>query len=729
MYEVVLSLDGIWRIGIVVIATVIAVNSIRQAQAVVGLIAVAAVCAVLLQPLIARLANAIGFAPALVAVHVGGLALFGGLAGIVAWDLDRQAKTVEASLHATIDDLEPGSWPAALAGDIDAHRRISSIFRNIATRSLAGDDAATAILHRAGQAILITVLSAFLVAGRKHTLTALTSITGSKTRRRAIRETVGECALLAGSYLRRTIAVSAVHGLVVAGVTAAFGVRTGVSLACTAALLSTIPMLGPAAAWAPTFALATAHNGSPAFAIVGIAAVATVVDWIARERYVERRVRVGPLLCALGLAAGVAAGGVAGAGLGLFIVAGAAGFAATPADVAEAADRFVEARVDDEVLAPVMAGVSPVTPGRRPARLSILISWRSAIVAAVLVVAVAALHLALVRTSSILIWIVVGLIIALGLDRPISFVQHRAHVPRLIVVLAGAALVLVSCAVLFRVTAPQATRSSSALVSDAPEVVASLQKLPLIGPVLEHANASNRVETAIKDLPDRIGRSRVVERAAAIAGDGLVGLFWTVVILLSALVDGPRLVSAIAVKIPAQHRRQYVRLARAGQNAVARYAAGSALVATLNGLMVLIGALLLGIPLAPVLALWAMAWNFVPQIGGFMGGAPFVLLAFGQGAVTGVIAAIAFIVYQNIENHLIQPTVIGRSIDLPPWVALVSALVGASVGGLLGAVLAVPFVGAVKVMVAEWRRDDFPQAVEDVRPRRLPLGRKPAVSA
>jgi predicted PurR-regulated permease PerM len=110
-----------------------------------------------------------------------------------------------------------------------------------------------------------------------------------------------------------------------------------------------------------------------------------------------------------------------------------------------------------------------------------------------------------------------------------------------------------------------------------------------------------------------------------------------------------------------------------------------------------------------------------------MGGTPFVVLAFGEGATKGVIAAVVFIIYQNIENHLIQPTVIGRSIDLPPWLSLVSALVGASVGGLVGAVLAVPFVGAVKVMVAEWRRDDFPVAAPPARQRRLRLGRRATV--
>ena len=724
-YELVMSVDGIARAAIVALVTLFVVTSLPSAQAVLGLIAVAAVCAMTLQPLVERVAKTVGDAAALVLVHVGGLIAFGAFAGFVAWDIDTQAHSVETSLHAAIDDLEPGSWPAELASDVEAHRRIASFFDGIATRSVAGDDAASAILHRTGQLILVTVLSAFLVAGRRQIVDGLARLTESKDRRRTIRETLSLSTLRAGCFLRRTIVVSAVHGAIVAGVTAAFGLRSGVALGCAAALLSTVPMLGPLAAWSTTFILATAHYGRPAYEIAVIAAVATAADWVARERYVEQRVTVGPLLVALGLAAGIAVGGVAGAALGLFVVAGIAGFPTTPGDVTNAAARFVEEQPPDETLAPVVAGLSPEGDGAT-ARVSVRVSWRSAIAVAAFVVAAAVMNLFFTRMGSISIWIVVGLILALGIDRPVSFVERHARIPRILVLFIAMAMVVVAGTVAFRATAPQATRSSAALVDDAPEVVASLQNLPIIGPILENADASSRVEEAIRDLPDRIGDSRIIERASSIAGDGVVGIFWTIVILLSALVDGPRLTRAITAKIPVQHRRQSVRLARAGQQAIARYAAGSALVATLNGIMVLTGALLLGVPLAPVLALWALAWNFVPQIGGFMGGTPFVLLAFGEGAAKGVIAFVVFIVYQNIENHLIQPTVIGRSIDLPPWLALVSALVGASIGGLVGAVLAVPFVGAVKVMVAELRREDFPSATP-ARRRRIRLGRRAAV--
>src|SRR4051794_2428441 len=109
VYEVVLSLDGLLRVGLIALATVLTLKSIGHAQAVLGLIAVSAVCAVSLYPLVELLSRKIGFAAALVSVHIGGLVAFGGIAGLVAWDLDNQAAAVEASLHTAIDDLEAGS--------------------------------------------------------------------------------------------------------------------------------------------------------------------------------------------------------------------------------------------------------------------------------------------------------------------------------------------------------------------------------------------------------------------------------------------------------------------------------------------------------------------------------------------------------------------------------------------------------------------------------------------
>ena len=121
------------------------------------------------------------------------------------------------------------------------------------------------------------------------------------------------------------------------------------------------------------------------------------------------------------------------------------------------------------------------------------------------------------------------------------------------------------------------------------------------------------------------------------------------------------------------------------------------------GLCVLTLGLALGIPLAPLAALWAMLTDLIPQVGGFLGGSFFVLLAVTQGATTALIAAGGFVLYMNLENHLIQPAIVGRSVDLTPPTTMVAAFVGGAIAGVPGALVATPFVGAAKAIYLEAR--------------------------
>ena len=114
-------------------------------------------------------------------------------------------------------------------------------------------------------------------------------------------------------------------------------------------------------------------------------------------------------------------------------------------------------------------------------------------------------------------------------------------------------------------------------------------------------------------------------------------------------------------------------------------------------------AVALGIPLAPVLGLWAAAWNFIPQIGGFVGGLPLVALGFGQGPWQGVIALVVFVTYQTFENHVIQPVIGSRVVNVPPLVLLIGVLFGGALGGFVGALMAGPILGVAKVAMTELR--------------------------
>ncbi|MEZ5297321.1 MAG: AI-2E family transporter, partial [Ilumatobacteraceae bacterium] len=146
------------------------------------------------------------------------------------------------------------------------------------------------------------------------------------------------------------------------------------------------------------------------------------------------------------------------------------------------------------------------------------------------------------------------------------------------------------------------------------------------------------------------------------------------------------------------------------------YAAGAALVASINASVIFVIAVVLGLGVAPALALWGFLWNFVPQIGGFMGGVPLVVFAFVLGPVEGLVAGAAFTAYQLIENHLIQPAVIGAAIDIPPWGTLLAAVAGGAAAGVVGAIVLTPLVGVLLVIRRELQRDDFPGATAVVHP-------------
>ena len=129
--------------------------------------------------------------------------------------------------------------------------------------------------------------------------------------------------------------------------------------------------------------------------------------------------------------------------------------------------------------------------------------------------------------------------------------------------------------------------------------------------------------------------------------------------------------------------------------------------AALAGVVTLVASLSLGVPLAPLLAVWVAICNPMPQIGGFLGAVPFVAFGLTQGAVTGVICLVVFLIYQQTENHLLQPLIIGRAVRLTPPSTMVAALIGVAAGGVIGGMLAIPLLGATKAIYMALRSPDL----------------------
>ncbi|MEA2686436.1 MAG: hypothetical protein QOE93_1631 [Actinomycetota bacterium] len=340
----------------------------------------------------------------------------------------------------------------------------------------------------------------------------------------------------------------------------------------------------------------------------------------------------------------------------------------------------------------------------RPVR-EVDLDWRS--VAWVLGAFVALLALtALIRTAPrALTVLAIGTLLALALTPVVTAAERRLHLRRPAavgtVVLGLIALAVAAVALL----APPAIRQGREVGRDLDEVVGQIEQLPIVGDDLADAGTAEKVREWIEGLPDRLeGDQTPIGEAALRVADGFIAVFFTLLITVSLLLDGERVIRGLRRLVPPARRAQADRAGRLAYETVGRYVAGSMLVAGIAGLSILVVGLIVGVPLTPLLAVWVALFDLVPQIGGAAGGVPFVLLGLTQGITTGLICAGFFVLYLQFENHVLGPLIVGRSVHLSPPATMTAALIGVSAGGVVGALLAVPVVASAKVVYLELRR-------------------------
>jgi predicted PurR-regulated permease PerM len=152
---------------------------------------------------------------------------------------------------------------------------------------------------------------------------------------------------------------------------------------------------------------------------------------------------------------------------------------------------------------------------------------------------------------------------------------------------------------------------------------------------------------------------------------------------------------------------------------VTGYMLGNFLTSLIAGTVVFVTLLVTGVPFPFLWALWVALVDFLPMIGGALAGIPTVLFAAAHSLTAGIITLVVFVVYTQIENHVLNPVVMSRTVRVNPLLVLLSILVGASIGSWVGgtfgafvaALLAIPAAGALQVVVRELWQASAPPPV------------------
>ncbi|MBA2765220.1 MAG: AI-2E family transporter [Thermoleophilaceae bacterium] len=217
-------------------------------------------------------------------------------------------------------------------------------------------------------------------------------------------------------------------------------------------------------------------------------------------------------------------------------------------------------------------------------------------------------------------------------------------------------------------------------------------------------DVTERIEQAASTLP-----SRLESGAAVLSGIGL-GLVNSVVALLTILVlcafmlgGGRRWVDGALALAPPERAERLDRVLDRIGNAVGNYVGGALIVALIAGLLSFIVLLILGVPFAGPLAVIVGLFALIPLVGATIAALIVgVFTLFHDFPTATIVWAAWAIVYQQFENHVIQPQIQRRAVDVPPFVVLVAVIFGSTLFGLLGAIIAIPAAASIRIALREF---------------------------
>ena len=333
------------------------------------------------------------------------------------------------------------------------------------------------------------------------------------------------------------------------------------------------------------------------------------------------------------------------------------------------------------------------------------VPWR-VIFATIFAVLIVGLGLLLLQSiARILGLLIVATLFAVILGPAVNFLEQRAKVRRsvatILVFLTGIAIF---GAMIYAFVRPIVDQTQK-FVDDFPQFVEDARegRGGPIGDLVKRYDIDQWIEENQSQLDDSL--RELGTKAPDILGRVASGVFAVVTILVLAfliLLEGPNIQAGLLKLIHPSVRRERVRrVAGDAARAITGYMAGNLVISLIAGTATYIALLIAGVPFREVLALWVAFADLIPMVGATLGAVPTIAVAFLHSTTAGIGVAIFFIAYQQFENHVLQVTVMSRTVDLNPLAVLVSVLVGVELFGILGALLAIPVAGVIQVIVRD----------------------------
>jgi predicted PurR-regulated permease PerM len=336
-----------------------------------------------------------------------------------------------------------------------------------------------------------------------------------------------------------------------------------------------------------------------------------------------------------------------------------------------------------------------------------LVRFRARTILAILgIVLAVALALQVVWLArQVITWIIISLFLALALNPAVNWLQEhglRRRGAAAAVAYLGALTALVGVGAVF---VPTLVDEANAFARELPNYVRDLTEgRGRLGELEREYNIVERVRQAVEDggagsLLGLSGTALAVTKGVLTA---IVAVVTIAFLTFFMLIEGPNWMQRFYALVPDGSRPRVERIANDIYRTIGGYVTGNLFISLIAGVASTIVLLVMGVPYAIALGLLVALLDLVPLAGATLAAVIVSTVAFLDSIPAGIVVLAFFIVYQQLENHVIQPVVYSRTVQLSPLAILIAVLIGAKLAGVLGALAAIPVAGTIQVLILAW---------------------------
>jgi len=337
-----------------------------------------------------------------------------------------------------------------------------------------------------------------------------------------------------------------------------------------------------------------------------------------------------------------------------------------------------------------------------------IVRFRARTILAVLgiILAVFALLQVVALARQVLTWMLIAVFFALALDPLVNLLVRRGIPSRGLAIGVTYLLLLGAVLLLGATFVPTLVDEVNSFIDAVPQYVEDLTEgRGRLGFLESDYHVVERVREAAAgtDLSRILGVSGTAVAVTKGVVTVIAATVTIIVLTFFMLLEGPRWVERFYGLLPANSQRRWRRIGKDVYATVGGFVAGALTIALIAGITSSLLLLALGVSYAIALGLVVFLLDLIPLAGATIASVLVTTVAvLDRGWTVGLIVLIWFIVYQQVENHMLYPLIYSKTVALSPLTILVAVLIGASLAGVLGALAAIPIAGVIQVLLREW---------------------------